>query len=161
MTRLLAALLLLLVAGCDPRWALSANGLPPPESCREGPGINAHVARTFYQRALVTKDVRGAFEAFVTPAFIEHKPDIAGGTREAAILFLEGLVKQLPAARWELLRTVAEGDMVVIHARFIPAPGAPAYAIADFFRLQNCRIVEHWDVVAAPSAKAVNPNPRF
>ena len=151
----------LALTACDPPRAFSANGIPPPEGCREGPGINRQVVLNFYHRALQQKDVRGAFEAFATPDFIEHKPDIAGGSRENTILFLEGLIKQLPHAHWEVVRTVAQADMVVLHVRSTPASGAPDYAIADFFRLKNCRIVEHWDVVASPAEKSANPNPRF
>jgi len=134
---------LLALAACDPHWAFQSNGTPPPTSCRAGEGINRHVALTFYRRALIDKDVRGAFETFMAPGFVEHKPDIAGGTREATILFLEGLMKQVPKARWEVVRSVADREMVAVHAKFQPAPGAPDYAIADFFRLENCRIVEH------------------
>lgn len=97
----------------------------------------------------------------MTPNFIEHKPDVAGGTREATIHFLEGLMKQVPQARWAVVRSVADRDMVAVHARFQPAPGAPEYAIADFFRIANCQIVEHWDVVAPPSSAKENPNSRF
>ena len=162
MTRLFAVTVTgLALAACDPPWAFQANGIPPPTNCRAGEGVNRHVALTFYRRALIDKDVRGAFEAFMAPNFIEHKPDVAGGTREATIQFLEGLMKELPSARWEVVRSVADRDMVAIHARFQPAPGAPEYAIADFFRLENCRIVEHWDVVAPPATAKDNPNSRF
>ena len=59
------------------------------------------------------------------------------------------------------MRTIAEDNLVFVHARFFPAEGAPAYAIADIFRLRDCLIAEHWDVVAAPPAEQRNPNPRF
>jgi predicted SnoaL-like aldol condensation-catalyzing enzyme len=39
--------------------------------------------------------------------------------------------------------------------------GAPPYAIADIFRLQDGQIVEHWDVVAGPVVDARNPVSRF
>ena len=156
----LAACVLALGA-CDPPWAFQANGVPPPTHCRAGEGVNRHIALTFYRRALIDKDVRGAFEAFMTPGFIEHKPDVAGGTREATIRFLEGLMQRVPQGRWTVVRSVADGQMVAIHAKFQPAPGAPEHAIADFFRLENCRIVEHWDVVAPPPDATGNPNPRI
>jgi predicted SnoaL-like aldol condensation-catalyzing enzyme len=159
--RLVIAASTLALAACNPPLAFQTNGMPPPANCRAGAGVNRHVALTFYRRALIDKDVRGAFEVFMAPGFIEHKPDVAGGSREATIVFLEGLMKQLPAARWEVVRSVADGEMVAIHARFQPAPGAPEYVIADFFRLENCRIVEHWDVVAGPSEAKGNPNPRI
>lgn len=119
------------------------------------------VVLDFYHEALVRKDVRAAFLRWVADDFVEHKPDVPDGTRAATVVYLEDLVAHLPDARWELIRTVAEDDLVVLHARFTPAPGAPPYAIADIFRVRDGRIVEHWDVVAPPPAAPVNPHPRF
>lgn len=122
---------------------------------------NRAVVLAFYNEALVGLQPRAAFERYMTADFVEHKPDIPGGTREATIAFLEGLIASMPQPRWEIVRTMAEGDMVFVHARFTPAEGAPAYAIADVFRLENCRIAEHWDVVAGPVEDAENPHSRF
>jgi predicted SnoaL-like aldol condensation-catalyzing enzyme len=97
----------------------------------------------------------------MSPNFVEHKPDVPEGTREATASFLARLITDVPQARWEIIRTIAEGDMVFLHARFTPAPGAPAYALADIFRLRDCKIIEHWDVVAAPPKEQRNPNSRF
>jgi predicted SnoaL-like aldol condensation-catalyzing enzyme len=123
--------------------------------------VNRQIVVEFYRTGLVGLRPRAAFDRYMSPDFVEHKPDVAKGTREGAATFLEDLIKQAPQARWEVLRTVAEGDLVFLHARFTPAAGAPAYAVADLFRLKNCRIVEHWDVVAPPPAQQLNPNPRF
>ncbi|WP_164511915.1 nuclear transport factor 2 family protein [Brevundimonas fluminis] len=71
------------------------------------------------------------------------------------------MIAEVPEPRWEILRSVADDDLVFIHARFSPAPGVGHYALADLFRVENCRIVEHWDVVAPPVTDGVNPNPRF
>ena len=155
-----AALLALSLAACDPGYALRGDPIPL-DHCRDGSGATRFVVESFYRRALEQKAVRAAFEGYVNPDFVEHKPDIASGDREGAIRFLEGLIAEAPQARWELLRVVAEGDTAAVHARMVPAPGAPAYAIADFFRVANCRIVEHWDVVAAPPKDAPNRVPRF
>lgn len=154
----LAALLAL--TACDPPHAFNFDP-PPTGECREGPETSRSVATSFYRRALIEKQVRAAFEGFVAPDFIEHKPAIATGDREGAIGYLEGLVAEFPQARWEIVRTVAERDAVAIHARFTPTPGAEPYAIADFFRIADCRIVEHWDVVAGPVEDAVNSRSRF
>jgi len=97
----------------------------------------------------------------MAPAFVEHKPDVPKGTREATAAFLNELIKSMPDPKWEVLRIVADGDLVALHARFTPAPQAPAYAIADFFRLKDCKIVEHWDAVAGPPSNPQNPNSRF
>lgn len=119
------------------------------------------LVRSFYTKALVDKQVRPAFEQYVAPDFVEHKPDIPGGNRDAVVDFLEGIVKDVPEARWEILRTVADNDLVFVHVRFVPAAGAPAYALADLFRVDECKIVEHWDVVEPPREGQPNPNSRF
>lgn len=148
------ALLALALMGCGAVQAQSAK------ACEPSAEVSRARVLAFYKQALVDKQVRAAFEAHVAAGFVEHKPDVPGGTRAAVIDFLEGLVKELPQARWEILRTVAEKDLVFLHARFVPAAGAPPYVIADLFRVENCVIVEHWDVVAPPR-EGPNPNPRF
>jgi len=97
----------------------------------------------------------------VSRDFIEHKPDVPLGTREATIAYLEKLIQSLPDAQWEPIRAIAEGEFVVLYARFTPTPGAEPFAIADIFRLRESRIVEHWDVVGHPPTQRLNPNSRF
>lgn len=122
---------------------------------------NKAIVAAFFRQALGQREPEAAFRQYAAPGFVEHKPDVPGGTATETAAYLANLMNEMPQARWELLRSVAEGDMVVLHIRFTPAPDAPAYAITDLFRLQDCLIVEHWDVVAGPPAEQNNPNPRF
>ena len=122
---------------------------------------NRALVLSFFSEGLVGRQPRSAFERYVAADFIEHKPDVPEGTREATVAYLERLMDALPEARWDVIRTIAEGDLVFLHARFTPSPGAPAYAIADIFRLHEGQIVEHWDVVGPPPTQPKNPNPRF
>ena len=130
-------------------------------SCQPGTSTNRAVVEAFYHRALIEKQPKAAFQEYVSPEFVEHKPDVPNGTREATAEFLVELIKGMPDPKWKVLRSVAEGDLVALHVQFTPAPDAPAYAIADFFRLKDCKIVEHWDAVAGPPEEQVNPRPRF
>jgi predicted SnoaL-like aldol condensation-catalyzing enzyme len=122
---------------------------------------NRDIVLAFFKEGLEGKQIRQAFEEYVCPNFVEHKPDVEFGTREATITYLENLIQHLPDCKWELIRTISEGDMVVLHARFIPALGAQPYAVADIFRLADGKIVEHWDVIGQPANQQLNPNPRF
>lgn len=122
---------------------------------------NRQIVIAFYNEGLVGLKPRQAFERYMSSDFIEHKPDVPEGTRAQTATFLEKLIADVPTARWKIERTIAEGDMVFLHARFTPAPGAPEYALADVFRLKDCKIVEHWDVVGAPPKEQLNPHPRF
>ena len=130
-------------------------------TCQPSVAMNRQIVADFYRQALIDKQPKAAFDRFMAPEFVEHKPDVPAGTRDGASSYLDGLIKAVPGAKWEVLRIVADGDTVALHARFVPAPGAPPFAIADFFRLKDCKIVEHWDVVAGPPKEQANPNPRF
>ena len=130
-------------------------------SCKPDAANARQIVEEFYVKALVEKQVRPAFERYVSADFVEHKPDIATSDREGAVNFLTGLIAGLPAANWELLRVTGDANLVAVHARFTLEKSGPAYAIADFFRVENCRIVEHWDVVAPPVKDAKNPLTRF
>ena len=133
----------------------------PAAVCTPSAELHRQIVSDFYRDALIEKQPGPAFRKYMAADFVEHKPDVPHGTREGAAAFLDGLIKAVPDPKWEVLRIVADGDMVALHARFTPAPGAAPYAIADFFRLKDCKIVEHWDVVAGPPKEQVNPKPRF
>lgn len=122
---------------------------------------NRKVVLAFIRQGLLEFRPRKAFERYMSEDFIEHKPDVPLGTREAAIAYLEELISSLPGARWEPIRTIAEDEFVLAHVRFTPSPGAEPYAVADIFRLRDSLIVEHWDVIGHPPARRRNPNPRF
>jgi predicted SnoaL-like aldol condensation-catalyzing enzyme len=131
------------------------------QNCLPSAEANKSVVLSFYQLGLTDHRSRQAFEKYASADMVEHKPDVPLGTRAAVIEFLEQLTGELPKASWEVLRVASEADLVFLHARFTPEPGSQSYAIADVFRLENCKIVEHWDVVAPPRDGQPNPNSRF
>lgn len=139
----------------------AAASAQPVATCEPNAATNRKIVSDFYQLALVDKQPGPAFARYMAPDFVEHKPDVPDGTREATAAFLGDLIKAMPDPKWEVLRVIAEGDLVALHVRFTPAAGAPAYAIGDFFRLKDCKIVEHWDAVDGPPTDARNPKPRF
>ena len=141
--------------------AAALGGSALAQTCDPSPETHRRIVLEFYQQALVGLQPRAGFERFVAPEFVEHKPDIETGTRDGAVAFLEALIKETPSPSWKVLRTVAEGDLVFLHASFTPAAGAAPYAGADLFRLKDCKIVEHWDVVGAPVRASRNPHGRF
>lgn len=152
----LAALVVAMLCCVSPR-----SDARPDQDCPHTAEASRSLVVSFYKQALVEKQPQAAFERYVSEGFVEHKPDVPNGGRVAVANFLENLIKELPDAQWEILRTVAEKDMVFLHARFTPSPGAPPYAIADLFRIENCAIAEHWDVVGPPREGLPNSNSRF
>lgn len=113
-------------------------------------------ADVFYRQ----KDVERAFMEFVSEEqYIQHNPNIVDG-REAAIAMLKPKFSN-PEARFDIQRILVDGDLAVIHLHGRPSPNALGGAVADFFRLENGKIVEHWDVLQPVPETALNPHPMF
>jgi predicted SnoaL-like aldol condensation-catalyzing enzyme len=82
-------------------------------------------------------------ERYWSDDYIQHSAHIAPG-REG----LFSLVKNLPAElRHEVDLVMAEGNMVIVRGRYtghgLPAP----WIVADFVRMQDGILVEHWDII--------------
>ena len=128
--------------------------MPNPRSQKE-------LVLEFYKLALEDFEPKLAFERYATPDFVEHSADITGGTRQATIAFLEDLIRRFPAPKWDVVRSAAEGELVFLHVHVTPAPGERGVAIVEIFRVQNHKIVEHWDVIQAVPEKPGNANSMF
>jgi predicted SnoaL-like aldol condensation-catalyzing enzyme len=50
---------------------------------------------------------------------------------------------------------------VVLHSHLLLKPGDRGSAVVDIFRLENGKIVEHWDVVQEVPEKTANNNTMF
>ena len=111
-------------------------------------------ARIFYTE----RDPRGAFARYVAPGYIQHNPGLPDGPDPA----VEGLEPKFQAegARFEIQRILVDGDLAVVHIK-ASRPGAPDTAVADFYRIEDGRIVEHWDVLQPAPASSANAHPMF
>lgn len=105
------------------------------------------------------RDVRGAFERYVAPDYIQHNANILDG-REPAIAALEPMFKT-EGSRFDIKRIVVDGDMAVIHLHGRAGATGNGGTVADIYRLKNGRIVEHWDILQPIADKTVNPHAYF
>ena len=55
-------------------------------------------------------------------------------------------------------RIFADGDYVITHVHGVLEPGHPRSAIVEIFRLEDGRIVEHWDVLQEIPDESSNDN---
>jgi predicted SnoaL-like aldol condensation-catalyzing enzyme len=118
------------------------------------------IVLAFYKLGLQDLKPQEAFARYMTPDFREHAADSAGGTIQSNIAFLSGLMKQSPAPTFEIVRTIAEGDLVFLHVK-VTIGGGPPVALGEIFRVQDDRIAEHWDLVQPPRDHPINPNSVF
>ena len=86
-----------------------------------------------------------------------------GGTKdiEGFKRFLGFLRNRFPQSRFEVKRVFAEADIVIVHSHGVREPGTKGRAIVDIFRLENGKIVEHWDVVQEIPENSPNPHGFF
>lgn len=67
--------------------------------------------------------------------------------------------QRFPQLRADVRRVFADGDFVVLHVHVVPEPGALGSAHVDIFRVQNGKIVEHWDVDNPIPERRTHDNP--
>lgn len=142
--------------------ALLAGAVLMASAAHAGDRTDANRAtmRAFVDTLYGHKEVRKAYEAYVAPDLVQHNPNIADG-REAAIAEIEGLLKN-PAAHFDVKHLVVDGDLAAVHFRG-SLGGSMGAAVVEWFRLEDGKIVEHWDTfqIMDPDAKARNPHPYF
>ena len=113
----------------------------------------------FYDAAINRKDFEAASK-FFGPRYVQHNPMAPDGI-EGFKAFLGFLREKFPQSRSEIKRVWAEGDYVILHVHAVRTPGARGSAIVDVFKLENGKIVEHWDVLQVIPDSSANDNTMF
>ena len=127
------------------------------DTCRLKPKeVVTRFMTTFYTE----KKVREAFETWVVPNYIQHNPMAPNG-RDAAITFLEPFFAKNPDINYSIKRIIADGNLVAVHSHGKFAPNDRGIAVVDILRVENCKVVEHWDVVQPVPEKSANDNTMF
>jgi predicted SnoaL-like aldol condensation-catalyzing enzyme len=120
---------------------------------------NKQVVVDYYQTAFAGNPEKAIADHF-GDRYIQHNPDAADGP-EAFTGFVKWLRGEYPNLTLDIKRVLAEGDMVVTHSHLVLEPGTPGRALADFFRLENGKVVEHWDVIQDIPETSANSNGMF
>jgi predicted SnoaL-like aldol condensation-catalyzing enzyme len=120
---------------------------------------NKKAVLEFYEKGLNQKDFDAASKYF-GPKYVQHNPGAPDGI-EGFKAFIALRKEKFPNAHSDIKRIFADGDYVILHVHNVPNPGDRGSAIADIFRLENGKIVEHWDVVQPIPEKTANTNTMF
>ena len=122
-------------------------------------GVNRAAFETFVDLFYTQKRVADAFAFLVSDDYIQHNPTIGDGPRPA-IEMLTPKFDRSPDATFEIQRILVDGDLAMVHVK-ASRPGAPDAAVADIYRFEDGRIVEHWDVLQQVPVHAVHDHPMF
>lgn len=120
---------------------------------------NKKIIEDWAHMITVERNIRGAFEKYVADSYIEHNP-LEKNDREVLINNFESFFKEFPDAKVRIVRMFGEKDLVLIHSHW-QLPGSKGEAVMDIYRLENGKIVEHWDVIQEVPENPANDNTMF
>ncbi len=116
--------------------------------------MNAPVNITVHQEALSNKSIAlraqtellvdkdfSALDRYWGDIYIQHNPNLANGVA-ALRVFKEAMV---PAATTNILHAIGDGEKVFLLERVLGLMPVPV-AFFDMYRLEEGKIVEHWDI---------------
>jgi len=122
---------------------------------------NKRLVVEFYEKAINDKDYDAAAQ-YLGDRYLQHNPTAADGP-EGLRGFIDFLRAQFPQQHNTIKYAYADGDIVILHVHSVREPGTRGRAIVDIFRLENGKVVEHWDVIQdiPDPAEARNANGMF
>lgn len=120
---------------------------------------NKRTVLAFYEAGIIRRDFEAAAR-LIGPHYVQHNPQIADGI-DGFRTFVGHLRSTFPQLEARVTKIFAEGDFVIAHVHGIRDPGQRGTAIVDIFRLEDGKIVEHWDVMQPVPETSANPNSMF
>jgi predicted SnoaL-like aldol condensation-catalyzing enzyme len=120
---------------------------------------NKQTVVAFYEAAINQKDFATASQ-YIGSRYTQHNPNAADGP-EGFKRFIEFLREKFPSAHSEIKKVFTDDDYVILHVHAVREAGTRGNAIVDIFKLENGKIVEHWDVVQPIPEQASNSNGMF
>ncbi len=126
---------------------------------KEQQEANRQTVLAFYEKGLNQKSTDAAVP-YLGARYVQHNPTAPDGV-EGFRKFVAFMKERFPLSRNEVKRSFTDGEYVILHVHSVREPGTPGNAIVDIFKLENGKIVEHWDVVQPVPEKAANSNTMF
>jgi predicted SnoaL-like aldol condensation-catalyzing enzyme len=133
------------------------NELTALKNSKDQLETNKKLVADMYQELFGDKNVE-AIDKYIGENYIQHNPILPDG-RDALKQGAAQWFKGVPKEKVDIRHLSAEGDLVYIHTR--ATFGGKASSVIDIFRIENNKIVEHWDVIQAVPEKSANPHPMF
>ena len=122
---------------------------------------NKKMVTKFYEEVLFYRNA-DVIDKYIGSTYIQHNPRVPDG-KEALRSFIKSSSKRSKSdgPTGEIVRAIAEGDLVVLHVKSYSSPPSNDYAVIDIFRVAEGKIVEHWDVMQAVPDTSKNSNTMF
>ncbi|MEU2778353.1 nuclear transport factor 2 family protein [Streptomyces sp. NPDC007162] len=144
------------VSGNDLHSTLSA---PAGQSSDASGAASKQVVSALLDALLTDRDV-SAWDRYAADPYYAHNPKNLNGVAAAKEAFSSAFAA-LPDLRMDVKRIIADGEYVAVHHTFQVNADDRGAAVVDIFRVQDGKIVEHWDVFQPVPEKSANDNTMF
>lgn len=121
--------------------------------------INKQTVIDFYQTGINQKDGEAAAK-YLGKTYIQHNPNAQDGV-EGFKNYANYLKNNQPQLHSEIKQVFTDGDYVILHVKSTSFPGDRGQAVIDIFRLEDGKIVEHWDAIQSIPQQSANDNGMF
>jgi len=120
---------------------------------------NRKIVLEFYDGVFNKHEVE-KYSEVLAEDYIQHNPGVPDG-KAPFVNFFTQRFKDNPQATARIVRSATDGDLVFLHLQSKMNEADRGRAIVDIFRVDNGKIVEHWDVIQAVPETARNKNTMF
>ena len=112
---------------------------------------NVKVVVDFFQHLMNEHDFEYTIRKFGGGAYTQHNRAIPNGM-DGLVGYVKSLTKRFPEYAFDVKRIIADGDFVVLHSHTTMkakhrGDERKGFIITDTFKLDNGRLVEHWDAI--------------
>jgi|HubBroStandDraft_1064217.scaffolds.fasta_scaffold00033_40 predicted SnoaL-like aldol condensation-catalyzing enzyme len=114
---------------------------------------NKALVQGFWNDVFIARNVDAA-SRYLRPDYIQHDPHVQSGLKAFQDFFRQAFAQTPPNFKAELVKSVAEGDLVVTYSQFsgTDPQGKPFTGTGfDMYRIQGGLIAEHWDQIEPDS----------
>ena len=121
------------------------------------PQANKQLVETFWNE-LFNKHNVNIIDNSVGSTYVQHNPTYPDG-KEAFKVAVAGYLNEFPESSAEIKRIVSDKEYVFLHNHIKLNAQDRGQAAVDIFRVENGKIVEHWDVIQDIPEKSEHTNP--
>lgn len=113
-------------------------------------------ALSLYKEGILDGNAREAIEKYTGERYTQHSTGVADGI-EGFLAFFEPFLERNPVRDFQFVRALQDGQYVFLQAYQNINNGEAFWITTDFFDSNaDAKIIEHWDVIAAP--QPANPS---
>jgi predicted SnoaL-like aldol condensation-catalyzing enzyme len=120
---------------------------------------NKKLVLEFYHQLIGEKDFAAA-RPYMGSVYRQHAPYAADG-HEGVAEWVRKFKEAFPQHHYEVKKVIAEGDFVVLHLHGKSGLHPFGEAVVDIFRIEDGKVVEHWDIIQPIPETADNANSMF